>query len=98
MLWYCGFTWHPATTREKIAARVVQQHDANENHPENIRGWYGLVGGSAGFLLIETEDFREVTAFCAPYADLLSWNVRGVYALDYEDTILSMRSIVARRS
>ena len=61
MLWYCHFTWHPTTTREKIAQRIVQQHDAGENHPENIRGWYNLVGGGAGFLMIETEDFQDVT-------------------------------------
>ena len=71
MLWYCHFTWHPTTTREKIAQRIVQQHDAGENHPENIRGWYSLVGGGAGFLMLETEDFQDVTAFCAPYADLV---------------------------
>lgn len=93
MLWYCRFTWHPTTTREQVAQRIVQQHDAGENHPENIRGWYSLVGGGSGFLMLETENFHEVTAFCAPYADLVSWDVRAVYAVDYEDTIQNMRRI-----
>ena len=93
MLWYCRFSWHSGTTANEVRRRVVQQHEAGTNHPEQIRGWYNLAGGGAGFLMIETEDFKEVTAFCAPYADLVAWDVRAVYALDYEETIQSMRRI-----
>ncbi|GER90737.1 hypothetical protein KDW_48990 [Dictyobacter vulcani] len=44
MLWYCKFKWHAHTTRDQVARRVVQQHDAGANHPERIKGWFNLAG------------------------------------------------------
>jgi Protein of unknown function (DUF3303) len=93
MLWQCSFTWFPNTKREQVARRVVQQHDAGQNHPERIKGWYNLVGGGAGFLLVEANDPRELTAFLQPYMDLMSFDVRGVYQLDYEQRIKELREI-----
>lgn len=87
MLWYCRFQWHPGTTAEQVRRRVVEQHDAGANRPEKIRGWYNLVGGGAGFLLVETDDPAEVTDLLQPYMDLIAWDVHGVYELQYEDTI-----------
>jgi hypothetical protein len=72
MLWYCAFTWYPQTTRALVAQRVVQQHEAGANHPERIKGWYNLVGGGAGFVLIETDSPDDVTAFTQPYMDLMT--------------------------
>ena len=48
--------WYPQTTRQRVAKRIVQQHDAGQNHSERIRGWYDLAGGGAGFLLVESDD------------------------------------------
>jgi hypothetical protein len=93
MQWLCSFTWFPHTTREQVAKRIVQQHDAGMNHPERIRGWYNLVGGGAGFLLVDYDDPRAVTAFLQPYMDLMSFDVRGVYALDYQDRLKELREI-----
>ena len=93
MLWYCAFKWYPQTTREQVARRVVQQHDAGTNHPEHIKGWYNLAGGGAGFLLVETEDPRQLTAFLQPYMDLMSFDVHGAYALDYQQQIQELRQI-----
>lgn len=93
MLWQCSFTWFPHTKREQVAKRIVQMHDAGKNHPERIRGWYNLVGGGAGFLLVETDDPREVTAFLQPYMDLMSFDVRGVYELNYEQRVAELRQI-----
>ena len=93
MLWYCSFTWYPGTTRSQVAQRVVQQHDAGANHPERIRGWYNLAGGGAGFLLIETENLQELTAFLQPYMDLMSWDVRAVSQLDYERRLEELRKV-----
>ena len=94
MLWLCSFTWFPNTKREQVAQRVVQQHDAKLNHPERIKGWYNLVGGGAGFLLVETNDPREVTAFLQPYMDLMSFDVRGAYEVNYTERIKELREIV----
>ena len=93
MLWLCSFTWFPNTRREEVAKRIVQQHDAGMNHPERIKGWYNLVGGGAGFLLVESNDPREITAFLQPYMDLMSFDVRGVYELNYEQRVAELRQI-----
>ena len=93
MLWYCAFTWFPSTTREEVAARVVRQHDAGANYPERIRGWYNLAGGGAGFLLVETDDPRQLTAFLQPYMDLMSFDVHGAYELDYANRIEELRQV-----
>jgi len=96
MLWQCSFTWYPTTKREQVAQRVVQQHDAGKNHPERIKGWYNLVGGGAGYLLIDCADPHEVTAFLQPYMDLMSFDVRGVYQLDYQERIQELRQIAGQ--
>ena len=93
MLYYCEFTWFPGTTREEVARRVVQQHDAGANNPERIKGWYNLVGGGAGFLLIDYDDPREVTAFLQPYMDLMSFDVRAITQNDYDRSIAELRQI-----
>jgi hypothetical protein len=93
MLWLCSFTWYPHATRAEVARRVVQQHDAGLNFPERIKGWYNLAGGGAGFLLIEVDDPREVTKFLQPYMDLMSFDVRAIYQLDYDSQIEELRKI-----
>ena len=93
MLWYCSFTWYPQTTRQQVTKRIVQQHDAGQNHPERIRGWYNLTGGGAGFLLVEADDPREVTAFLQPYMNLMSFDVRAVYELNYAERVEELRKI-----
>lgn len=93
MLWYCRFKWHPNTTRPMVAQRIVQQHDAGANRPDHIKGWYNLAGGGAGFLLVETEDPRELTAFLQPYMDLMDFDVHAIYALDYEKQIQELRQV-----
>jgi hypothetical protein len=93
MLWQCSFTWYPRTTRQQVAKRIVQQHDAGQNHPERIRGWYNLAGGGAGFLLVESNDPQELTAFLQPYMDLMSFDVRAVYELNYAERVEALRQV-----
>ena len=95
MLFLCEFTWFPGTTREEVAERVVQQHDANRNHPERIQGWYNLVGGGAGFLVVDYDDPKQLTAFLQPYMDLMSFDVRAVTQNDYDATVEEMRQLVS---
>ncbi|HVL23577.1 MAG TPA: DUF3303 family protein [Thermomicrobiales bacterium] len=97
MLYHCEFTWFPGTTREEVAHRVVQQHDAGLNHQERIRGWYNLVGGGAGVLIIDYDDPRDVTAFLQPYMDLMSFDVRAIYELEYEKRIEQLRALASER-
>jgi hypothetical protein len=93
MLYYCEFTWYSGVTRAQVAQRVVQQHDAGLNHPERIRGWYNLVGGGAGFMLVETDDPHDLTEMLQPYMDLMSWDVRAITENDYAQTVERMRQI-----
>lgn len=94
MLWYCRFEWQVGTTAQQVRRRVIEQHEAGTNRPENIRGWYNLAGGGAGFLLVETENPRELTNFLQPYMDLVSFDVHAVYELPYEDTIAEFRRAI----
>ena len=93
MLWHCAFKWYPQTNRQHVARRIVEQHDANRNYPQNIRGWYNLAGGGAGFLLVETDNPQELTAFLQPYMDLMSFDVHAVYGLNYEQQIQELRKV-----
>ena len=93
MQFYCQFTWFPGTTRENVAQRLIQQHDAGQNNPEKIKGWYNLAGGGAGFLLVEYDDARELTAFLQPYMDLMSFDVRAVTRNAYDETIAQLRTV-----
>lgn len=93
MLYYCAFTWHPGVSRQEVAQRVVRQHDAGANNPKRIKGWYNLVGGGAGFLLVDYDDATEVTAFLQPYMDLIAFDVRAVTENDYDATIKTLRAV-----
>ncbi len=94
MLWYCAFKWQQHTNRQQIAQRIVQQHDAGNTHPERIKGWYNLAGGGAGFLVIETNNPQDLTAFLQPYMDLISWDVHAVYPIEYDKQIQELRQLV----
>jgi hypothetical protein len=89
----CRFEWYPGVTPEQVAKRVVQQHEAGTNRPEHIGGWYNLVGGGAGFLLVETDDPNEVTQLLQPYMDLMSWIVFALHPLDYASEIERLRQV-----
>jgi hypothetical protein len=93
MQYLCEFTWFPGTTRPEVAKRLVQQHDAGENRQERIKGWYNLVGGGAGFLIVDYDDPHELTAFLQPYMDLMSWDVRAITENDYEPTVAQLREV-----
>jgi len=91
MLWYCEYTWQASTTAEEVRRRVLQQHEAGANHQNKIRGWYSLAGGGAGFMLVETDDPRELTELLQPYMDVVSWDVRAIYELKYDQAVDSFR-------
>ena len=93
MLWYCAFTWYPGTKRQEVAQRIVRQHEKGAHSSQQIREWYNLAGGGSGFLVIETNTPQELTAMLQPYMDLMSWDVRAVYGLNYDEQIQQLRQI-----
>ena len=95
MLFLCQFTWFPGTSRREVAQRLVTQHEAGANNPERIRAWYNLAGGGAGFLIVEYDDIRELTAFLQPYMDLMSFDVRAISELDYNDRVTELQKVAA---
>ncbi len=95
MLFLCEFTWFPGTTRQDVAERVVKQHEAGRNRPENIRGWYNLVGGGAGVLVVDYDDPRQLTAFLQPYMDVMSFDVRAITENTYDETIEQMKRVLS---
>lgn len=95
MLFLCQFTWFPGTSRKQVAQRVVAQHDAGANNPDRIKSWYNLVGGGAGFLLVDYDDASELTRFLQPYMDLISFDVRAITELNYQDRIEELRQFAS---
>jgi hypothetical protein len=93
MLFLCQFTWFPGTSREAVAKRVVQRHDAGANYPDRIKGWYNLAGGGAGFLIVDYDDPKELTAFLQPYMDLMSFDVRAITKNEYDKSIEELRAV-----
>ncbi|MDQ3539527.1 MAG: DUF3303 domain-containing protein [Chloroflexota bacterium] len=93
MLFYCQFTRFPGTTREQGASRLIERHDAGANNPDRIKGWYNFAGGGAGFLIVEYDDIRQRTAFLQPYMDLMSFDVRAINQLDYDERVNELRRI-----
>ncbi|HEU0028139.1 MAG TPA: DUF3303 family protein [Ktedonobacterales bacterium] len=91
MLWYCSYTWHPTTNVRDVRGRILQQDEVGSNIPGKIKGWYDLAGGGAGFVLLETDDIEEVNAFCQPYMDLMSWDVRAIRPLEYRASLERFR-------
>ncbi len=96
MLWYCAFTWYPDTNRQQVAQRILQQHDTGAHRSDQIRGWYNLAGGGSGFLLIEAQSPQELTHMLQPYMDLMSWDVRAIYEINYDKEIQHLREVVSQ--
>jgi hypothetical protein len=66
MLYYCAYTWNPGVTVEEVGRSILEQHDAGTLRPEWIRGYYGLVGGGAGFLILEVDNPHALNEMLAP--------------------------------
>jgi hypothetical protein len=96
MLFYCAYTWFPNTKSEDVWERVIHQHERGTNAPELIRGWYDLAGGGAGFLIVETDDVRELTSMLRPYMDLMAWDIRALSENQYDQTIQEIRDALGQ--
>jgi hypothetical protein len=84
MLWYCRFHRLSGVTSEQVRHRLLLQHIAGTNQPERIQSWYNVVDGGAGFVLIQTDDIRDVNAILDPYRDVLGWDVDMVVERRYD--------------
>lgn len=95
ILWYCAYKWHAHTTRDKVAQRILDQHQSRGGRPpQGLKGWYQLAGGGAGFVLVETDSPQALTAFLQAYMDLMSFDVHAVYPLEYDQQIKELQQVV----
>lgn len=78
MLWYCSFTWQPGTSYQQVAERLLAQQEAIDSLGKHLKGWYNLVGGGAGFMILETDDPQQVNFLLQPWMDIVSWDVRAI--------------------
>ena len=98
MHYYCAYTWHHDTTMDQVDRVIVEHAEAGKPGAEMIRGYYGLVGGGAGFLILEADDPRTVNAFLRPLLPLMSWDVRAIIPLDFEENLGELRQMRAQGS
>ena len=91
MLYYCAYTWHPGTTREQVGRHLVAEADAGRLRTDALRGYYGLVGGGAGFLILEADDPLEVNRVLTPSMHLMSWDVRALIPFDLDEDVAAFR-------
>ena len=98
MQYYCAYTWHHDTTLEQVARFLVTDADAGTPGTEMIRGYYGLVGVGAGFLILETDDPVQVNNWLQPSMHLMSWDVRAIIPFDYAEDLAEFRQMLAQGS
>ena len=91
MQYYCAYTWHPGTTREQVARHVVAEADAGRLRLDAVRGSYSLVGGGAGFFILEADDPMEVNRTLSPSMHLMSWDVRALIPFDLAEDVEAFR-------
>ena len=83
MLYYCAYTWHHGTTPEQVSRQILASHEAGLVDPGWLRGYYSLVGGGAGFIIVDVEDPEALNRALTPSMHLMSWDVRALIERDY---------------
>ena len=56
------------------------------------------LSGGAGFVILETDDPRQVNEFLRPSMHLMSWDVRALIPFDYEEDLAEFRQMLAQGS
>lgn len=77
MLYYCAYTWNQGTTQADVDRQLRAVMDGKPLGA-TIRGYYDLVGGGAGFLILETDDPNAVATLLTPFMDVMRWDVRAI--------------------
>lgn len=91
MLWYCGYRSLPGVRASQLARRFLRQHDAGSNRPADLRGWFTLPSGTAGFVLVEADTPKDLAPILDPYSRFVEWRVEAVFELNYSMVIEEQR-------
>jgi hypothetical protein len=76
---------------EEVGPSHLEQHDAGTLHPEWIRGYYGLVGGGAGFLILDVDDPHALNDMLEPSMRYMTGDIRAIVPYDYHQDIEEFR-------
>ncbi len=77
MLYYCAYTWNQGTTQADVDKRLLGLMTGKPLGAA-IKGYYDLVGGGAGFLILETDDPNAIGELLMPFMELMHWDVRAI--------------------
>jgi len=85
MLYLCSYTWQPGVSMNAVAERMMHAHSSLIDPAVTVRGWYDLVGGGAGLMILETDDPAAIARTLTPFMDLISYDVRAVTETNLDD-------------
>lgn len=91
MLYYCAYTWNQGTTQTDVDKRLLGLM-TGAPLGATIQGYYDLVGGGAGFLILESDDPNAIGELLMPFMDLMHWDVRAIIARSLEGAESEARS------
>jgi hypothetical protein len=66
------YTWHPGTTIEQITRFMAEGAEREATSGVTVRGYYGLVGGGAGYFLLEADDPQRINDYLVPPMGLVA--------------------------
>ena len=63
-------TWHPGTTMDQVTELMAEGAEREASSGVTVRGYDGLVGGGAGYFLLEADESRSgsTTTSSRPWA------------------------------
>jgi hypothetical protein len=96
MWWYCGYQALPGVRASQLARQFLRQHDAGTNNQQDLRGWFVFPTGTAGFVLLEADTPRALSAVLDPYSKLVEWRVEAVSELNYNQVLEEQRKLRQR--
>lgn len=97
MLYMCEYTWHPGTTAEDVT-QLLAKEAAQQHTGVTVRGYYYLVGGGAGYFLLEAEDPQRINDYLVPSMGLIAWDVRQVIERDWEHVTADAAAKLSQQS
>ena len=87
MLYVAEYTWHPGTTLEDVVRLQAEGASSLASSGVTVRGYYGLVGGGAGYLLLEADDPQRINDFLVPTMGRIAYDVRQVIERDFAQEV-----------
>jgi len=76
-------TWHPGTTMDQVTELMAEGAEREASSGVTVRGYDGLVGGGAGYVLLEADEPQRTNDDLVPSMGLVAWDVRQVIERDW---------------